>query len=187
MKQNFSSASFPNLETERLWLRQTTEEDTEDVFAIFSNPNVTQFHDLDTFTRLDEAREVIKRRAKRFENRHGMRWGIVRKSNNALIGSCGFTWDREANAAEVGYELASQFWRQGIMSEALCAILRYGFEKRELKFVVAEIMLGNIASRRLLEKLGFQSHAILKERGFWKGKYHDLEQFILTRNVFTAM
>jgi ribosomal-protein-alanine N-acetyltransferase len=79
------------------------------------------------------------------------------KNCNYLIGSCGFSWDREANAAEIGYELASQFWRQGIMSEALRAVLRYGFEIKELQFFIAEIMLENLASRRLLEKLGFDA------------------------------
>ncbi|MGL5939036.1 MAG: GNAT family N-acetyltransferase [Waterburya sp.] len=178
---------FQNLETERLWLRQTTQEDAEDVFAIFSEPNVTQFHDLDTFTRLEEAIRVIERRAKGFESDRGIRWGIALKPNNYLIGSCGFTWNKEANAAEIGYELASQFWRQGIMSEALRAILQYGFGNREVQFVIAHIMLKNIASRRLLEKLGFQSQGILKEHGFWKGNYHDLEQFILLKSQFLAI
>lgn len=187
MNQDVSSISFPNLETERLWLRRTTQEDAEAVFAVFSDPNVTQFHDLDTFTRLDEAIGVIERRAKGFESGRGIRWGIARKPDNYLIGSCGFTWDREVNAAEVGYELASQFWRQGIMSEALRAILNYGFEIGGVQFVIAEIMLENVASRRLVEKLSFQSQGVLKERGFWKGEHHDLEKFMLMRSQFTAV
>lgn len=181
----FSSIPFPDLETERLWLRQATQKDAEAVFAVFSDPKVTQFHKLDTFTQIDEAIGVIERRKKGFESGRGIRWGIGRKLDNALIGSCGFTWDREATAAEVGYELASQFWRQGIMSEALRAILQYGFCSRGLEFVIAEIMLENVASRRLLEKLGFQSQGVLKKHGFWKGEHHDLEQFRLTRTEFT--
>lgn len=119
---------FPKLETQRLWLRQAIEEDAEAVFAVFSDLKVTQFHDLDTFTHLNQAIEVIERRAKGFTDGHRIRWAIARKPDNYVIGSCGFSWDREANAAEVGYELASQFWRQGMMSEVLSAILNYGFE-----------------------------------------------------------
>ena len=185
--QNDSLADFPNIETERLLLRQAIQEDTEDILAIFSDPNVTKFHDLDTFTNLDQARGVIERRAKGFESNRGIRWGITLKPQDKLIGSCGFTWDREASAAEVGYELASQFWRQGIMSEALRAILNYGFEIEGMQFVIAEIMLENEASRRLLKKLGFQSQRVLKERGFWKGQHHDLEQFMLTNSKFTTV
>jgi [ribosomal protein S5]-alanine N-acetyltransferase len=186
MNQDSASTSFPNLETKRLRLRQATQEDAEAIFAIFSDPKVTQFHDLDTFTHLDEAMGVIERRTKGFESGRGIRWGITRKPDDELIGSCGFMWDRDRNAAEVGYELASQFWRQGMMSEALCAILNYGFETKGMQFVIARIMLENVASRRLLEKLGFQSKGVLKEHGFWKGKHHDLEQLILKKSRLTA-
>jgi [ribosomal protein S5]-alanine N-acetyltransferase len=173
--------NFPQLETERLTLRQTTYKDAEAIFAIFSDPKVTQFHNLDTFVHIDEAIATIERRKKGFESDLGIRWGIARKQDNVLIGSCGFTWIKEANAAEIGYELSSQFWKQGIMSEALRSILHYGFENKGLDFVVAQVMLENLASKKLLEKLGFYSQGILKQQGFWKGKYHDLERFVLTK------
>ena len=129
--------------------------------------------------------KVIERRKQGFASGRGIRWGIARKEDNYLIGSCGFTWIPQANAAEVGYELGSQFWRQGIMSEALNAILKYAFENKQLEFVIAEIMLENVASRKLLQKLGFRSQEVLKNHGFWKGKYHDLERFIIKTDVET--
>ena len=48
-------------------------------------------------------------------------------------------------------------------------------------------MLDNTASKNLLEKLGFQSQGILKEHGFWKGKHHDLKQFVLTKTMTDAI
>lgn len=179
MSQDFSSIPFPCFKTERLKLRQTTYEDAEAVFTVFSDPKVTKFHNLDTFTHLDQANRVIARRIKDFSTGRGIRWGIIHQKYNYLIGSCGFTWNNSENGAEVGYELKSQFWQQGIMTEALSAIVQYGFASRNLHFVVAQIMLANVASRKLLEKLGFQSQGIIKKQGFWKGEYHDLEQFIL--------
>ncbi|MEM1293403.1 MAG: GNAT family N-acetyltransferase, partial [Cyanobacteria bacterium P01_H01_bin.162] len=95
MSQDSASISFPGLETKRLQLRQATEEDATAIFTVFSDPKVTQFHDLDTFSRLDEAIGVIKRRANGFKNRRGIRWGIALKQHNYLIGSCGFSWSRE--------------------------------------------------------------------------------------------
>ena len=178
--------SFPALETKRLLLRQTTQEDTEAVFAVFSDPKVTQFHDRNTLVHLDEANQIIERWTRGFESRRGIRWGIAERHNNYLIGSCGFTWHQQANAAEVGYELSSHYWRQGIMSEALKAILQYGFIDREIQFVIADIMIENIASRKLLEKLGFRSQGILEKRGFWKAKHHDLERFKMTKTEFTT-
>ena len=179
-----TSASFPRIETGRLILRQATLEDAEAIFEVFSDPQVTQFHVLDTFTELEQAIAVIERRTAGFKSDCGIRWGITLKQDNRLIGSCGFSWARDLNAAEIGYELASAFWQQGIMTEALLAALHYGFVSEALQFVIAEIMIENTASRRLLEKLGFEGQGVLKERGFWKGQHHDLEQFKLTRNKF---
>ncbi|MBE9107071.1 GNAT family N-acetyltransferase [Nostoc cf. edaphicum LEGE 07299] len=179
MSNDFLLSSFPQLETERLLLRETTLQDAEVIFAIFSDPSVTQFHDLDTFTSIKEAIAVIERRAKRFERGDGIRWVIIRKQDNVLIGSCGFTWNSQEHSAEVGYELASTFWRQGIMTEAVSTILQFGFEKMGLRFVIAHVMLENIASKKLLEKLGFHSQGIQKQYTFFKGQYHDLEQFVL--------
>lgn len=140
-----------------------------------------QFHDLDTFTKVEEAVGLTERRAKRFADGGGIRWGIARQLDNVVIGSVGFNWDKQACSADIGYELASCFWRQGIMSEALQAVLKFGFDQMRLQFVSAEVMLDNIASKNLLKKLGFECQGVLKQHGFWKGQYHDLEQFVLLR------
>ncbi len=179
MGHDFWLSSFPRLETQRLVLREETPQDAEAMLAVFSDPALTRFHDLDTFTSIEEAIALIERRAKRFERGNGIRWGIACKQDNVLVGSCGFTWNLQEHAAEVGYELASTLWRQGIMTEALRTILQFGLKKMGLRFVVAEVMLDNIASKKLLEKLGFQSQGILEQHGFWKGQYHDMEQFVL--------
>ncbi|MEH2253282.1 GNAT family N-acetyltransferase [Nostoc sp.] len=181
MSNDFSLSSFPQLETERLLLRETTLQDAEAIFAILCDPGVNQFNDLDTFTSIKEAIALIERRAKRLERGDAIRWGIARKQDNVLIGSCGFTWNPREHAAEVGYELASTFWRQGIMTEAMDSILQFGFKKMGLRFVVAQVMLDNIASKKLLEKLGFHSQGVLKQYGFFKGQFHDLEQFVLNK------
>ena len=182
---NFSPDSFPVLKTSRLVLRTATPADAAAVFAIFADDEVTRYHDLATFTTLEEASGVIQRRAKRFVNGHGFRWGLVRKEDDRFVGSCGFgAWDKEARSAEIGYELGRQYWRQGIMTEALTVILSFGFEQMRLQRVVAEVMLDNVASIRLLEKLGFKDEGILRQEGYWKGQYHDLRRFSLDREIW---
>ncbi|MEM1292590.1 MAG: GNAT family N-acetyltransferase [Cyanobacteria bacterium P01_H01_bin.162] len=186
MSNDSVSEPFPYLETERLWLRQTTLEDGPDIFAVFADPKVTEFHNLETFQTLGEALKVIERRIEIFSDGHGIRWGIELKATQHIVGSCGFSWhpDPAIKGAEMGYELASGLWRQGIMSEALSAILRYGFETKELSFVIAQVMLDNVASKKLLETLGFESQKIIQPGGFWKGQHHDLEQFVLEKSDF---
>jgi ribosomal-protein-alanine N-acetyltransferase len=103
------------------------------------------------------------------------------KEDDQLLGACGLgAWDREAAQAEIGYELARAYWGQGLMPEALQAIVRFGFETMGLQRIVAEVMLDNTSSCRLLNKVGFQTEGILEKRGFWKGEYHDLRLFTLT-------
>lgn len=177
---------FPTLETHRLWLRQETVHDTDAVFAILSDPKVTEFHDLETFIQPKQAQTLIQRRIERFQSGRGVRWGIAHKPHPTLIGSCGFIWLPSTGTAEVGYELASSFWRQGIMTEALQGILDYGFEQLELQRVTAQVMIDNSASKALLQTLGFQSQGVLHQHGFWKGQYHDLEQFCLMADSYRA-
>lgn len=82
---------FPDLETPRLWLRQATEADTDAIFSLFSDSRVTQFHDLNTFTQLDDARALMERRKVGFETDRGICRSIALKSSNSIIGFCGFT------------------------------------------------------------------------------------------------
>lgn len=183
-----SATPFPLLETDRLRLRQATSKDSHDIYAVFSDPKVTEFHDLATFESVDEALGVIERRAKTFTSGQGIRWAIELKPVHRIIGSCGFSWhphpDSAIKGAEMGYELASEHWRKGIMGEALSTILKYGFETRALEFVIAQVMLENVASKGLLKKLGFRSQQIIEKGGFWKEEHHDLEQFLLERDSF---
>lgn len=186
---NDSANLFPSLETDRLRLRQATAKDSQDILTVFADPKVTKFHDLATFESVDEALRVVERRSEVFTNGQGVRWAIELKPIQRVIGSCGFSWhpDTAIRGAEIGYELASEHWRKGIMSEALATILRYGFETRALEFVIAQVMLDNVASKGLLEKLGFTRQRIIEKGGFWKGEHHDLEQFLLERENFVDL
>jgi [ribosomal protein S5]-alanine N-acetyltransferase len=175
---------FPQLETENLILRQIQLSDAEAVFKIFSDASVTRYHDLDTATRLEQAQFLINRRADLFKSGQRIRWGIARKVDNIIIGSCGYNcWIKSSSRAEIGYELAKVHWRKGFMTEALRAIIDFGFQAMRLNRIEAMVMLENIASIKLLEKLGFEEEGILREYGYWKGNFHDLKLFsILKKN-----
>jgi ribosomal-protein-alanine N-acetyltransferase len=67
------------------------------------------------------------------------------------------------------------------MTEALHSVIAYGFDHLRLNRIEAWVMPENRASSRVLEKLGFSSEGVLRERGFWKGTYHDLEMFSLLK------
>ena len=178
MKRNKILDKFPQIETENLILRETTISDAAAIFQIFADDNVTRYHDLQTFTNVAQAKDLIARRKERFKDKQVIRWGIARKKDNLIIGSCGYTI-RNQFQAEIGYELAKKYWGRGIMTDALKAIICWGFSTLELNRIQAMVMVENIASIKLLKKLNFLEEGTLREYGFFKGKFHDLIIFSL--------
>ncbi len=159
------------IETERLILRQLRIEDRESLFSILSNEQVTIYYDLDTYTSLEEVDFLIGRLQERHFIGSQLRWAITLKENGSLIGTCGFhEIEEEHLKAETGYELNPSYWGRGLMSEALNAILQYGFSKKSWNRIEALFDMRNIASRRVLEKCGFQMEGILRDRFIKNGE-----------------
>jgi len=165
---------FPQLETERVLLRKLELNDATSMFEYFSKDEVTEFYDLETFTSMKQAEELIERLLLRYSSGQQIRWGIVLKENRRFIGTCGFhEIEEEHFKAEIGYELHPDFWRSGIMTEVICKVVEYGFEKMEFNRIEAFFDPSNIASGRVLEKNGFHLEGILKKRFYEKGKFVD--------------
>ena len=96
---------FPIIETKRLVLDEQVLDDTQAIFAMFSDSDVTEFYDLD-FTKLSEARELIENDAKRFNEHKSLRWAIREKPSNQFIGSCGVNrFEKSNDMAVIGYEV----------------------------------------------------------------------------------
>jgi len=105
----------------------------------------------------------------------GIVWAVVLISVDTVIGLVGFHgWDRYHRRAEAGYGIARDYWGQGIASEALRAILRFGFEDMNLNRVFARTIADNLESVRLLERLGFQREGTQRAHS-WEddGTFHD--------------
>jgi len=173
---------FPTLETARLRLRESRLEDAEATLAVLSSEAVCRFYDLSPLLTLDAASDLIAGRAAAFGRHERIRWALARREEDEVIGSCGLSrWDEEAGQAEVGYELAPAWQGQGLMREALAAVLGFGFDRMQLRRVEANVVPENEPSRRLLRRLGFQEVELRHGRGFWKGEAHDLLHHLLHR------
>lgn len=177
--------AFPEIETERLILREIMPDDAPAIFALFSDPKVTQYYDLYTYVDMEQAEELIDFFDESFEMERQIRWGIALKQDNVLIGTCGFVWLRQYRG-EIGYDLQSAYWRQGIMSEAVEAILEFGFDQIGLNRIEALVMADNQASAGLLRSLGFTEEGLLREHEFFKGAFHDMRLFSLLRREWDA-
>lgn len=176
-------AAFPEIETERLILRETMPEDAPAIYRLFADPLVTRYYDLEPYTSVGQAEALIDFFDESFELERAIRWGIERKKDGALMGTCGYVWLR-THRGEIGYELHSDYWRRGYMSEALDAILDFGFTELGLNRIEALTMLENEASMGLLRSLGFQQEGILRQHDFFKGQFHDMRLFAILRGEF---
>jgi [ribosomal protein S5]-alanine N-acetyltransferase len=83
-------------------------------------------------------------------------WAVVLKESDLLIGYCGLAIDRidERDEPEIAYRLDSKFWGEGFATEAALASIQYGFDRIELSYILGAAQRQNIASIRVLEKLG---------------------------------
>jgi [ribosomal protein S5]-alanine N-acetyltransferase len=173
---------FPTLQTERLILRQLTLEDTDFVYQHFQDPLVSQYlMDEPPVATTDEAQAII-----RFfldpEGKTQNRWGVVRKTDQALIGTIGFHhWVKDYFRAEIGYDLSPACWGQGYMSEALRVVLQNGFERMGLNRIDALVYPGNLRSAQLLRKFGFKQEGILRDYFCLDGIFYDHYLFALLR------
>ncbi|WP_435925579.1 GNAT family N-acetyltransferase [Paenibacillus sp. DYY-L-2] len=176
---------FPQLETERFILRKLTSADARDLFHYFSNDEVTKYYDLDSFVELRQAEDLIQTWNRRYMEKKGFRWAITVKPNNKVIGTCGYhNWSKEHYKAEIGYELNPAYWRQGVMTEVLQEVLRFGFEDLGLNRIEAFIDPDNIRSRYLLEKTGFHEEGYLKQCFFEKNQFMDAVLFSLLKHQY---
>ena len=176
--------SFPQVETRNLILRRMQLTDSNAIFRILGDDEVTRYYDDTTFTDVSQARDQIETWENGFNSKRCIRWGIARKEDEGvIIGSCGYygfhAWHMRA---AIGYELARPFWRRGIMTEALDTIIDLGFKEMGLNRIEAVVMPGNRASIKLLERLGFRNEGLLEEYENWGSKgFADLCMLSLTR------
>lgn len=162
-------AAFPVLETERLRLRAVTLGDAPAIFQIMGDPRVIRYFGCLPMPTLEDALERARGFAADFRDQAGIRWAIVLRNSGRFVGTCGYWRLIKAHwRAEIGYELAPEYWGQGIMTEALTSVLRFGFGVLGLHSIEAQIHPSNIGSRRVLEKLGFV------QEGYFHQNYYDL-------------
>ncbi len=174
---------FPRLETKRLVLRQMTMDDLDFYFKHFSIKEIEEGSGYPAPKDLGAAREEVQRFiVDLFENGLGYRWGIAKRGEDDLIGTCGYyLWNREARKAVIGYDLEPDYWGQGIMTEALAEIIRFGFKDMNLNRVQVSTAPWNERSMRLIQRLGFKREGILRDNFIFKGRFQDDVMFSLLR------
>ncbi len=146
---------FPILKTDRLLLRQLCLDDKQVILRNFSDEAVTRWFFEKPFTELEQAEDLIGEFNRHFVDEKGITWAITFKSDNDVIGTCGLDPYQKGKRGEIGFDLAQAHWGKGIMSEALNAVIDYGFKELLLEGIDADTYCENARSIVLMERLGF--------------------------------
>ncbi|HEY9433560.1 MAG TPA: GNAT family protein [Blastocatellia bacterium] len=163
---------FPRLETERLVLREIVQADAEDLFHIFSDEETMRYWSCLPYKSVDQAHRLIEGLAKAPLAGVGINWAITLRGDERLVGKCGYNeWRKAHRRGDISYIVAREQRGKGVVSEALGAMLDYGFDHMNLHSVEAGVTPGNEASTRMLQRLGFRLEGHLREnfltdRGF---------------------
>lgn len=181
---NINFHPFKNLETERLLLRRVAVTDVPEIKALRGNPETMKFIPRPLVTTDEQALEHFKMIDEKIENNIGINWAITVKGNPKLIGIIGhYRIQPENHRCEIGYMILPEYNGQGITTEAIKAVLEYGFEDLNMHSIEAVIDPDNVASERVLQKNGFVKEAHILENELWDGKFWDTVIYsILKRN-----
>ncbi|MGM8216764.1 GNAT family N-acetyltransferase [Bacillaceae bacterium W0354] len=173
---------FPELETERTYLRQLTYDDAEDIFEYASNVEVARNVTWDPHRTIEDTNSFIIFALNRYKNNQVAPWGIVHKEDNKVIGTADYVWWRpEHRVAEIGYVLSPNYWGLGLMPEVVQEIMTFGFEKMNLIRIQAQCFDNNVASERVMQKVGMEYEGTLRKRMFIKNEYRNLKVYALVK------
>jgi len=165
---------FPRLNTVRLRLRRISFDDAPELFFLRSNDGVMKYIERPRPASLEEIKPFIEKINDMIDSNEGISWALTLKDAPTLIGHISYhRLIKEHYRAEVGYIMHPQYYGQGIMHEALNAVLSYGFDVMGLHSVEANVNPGNQASIRLLERNHFLREGYFRENFFWQGKFLD--------------
>lgn len=174
------TSPFPRRETARFQLRQIQQEDRAQIFAALSNPRVIAHYGIAYETEV-ATQEQIDWYRQMEQMQTGYWWAICSAQTPAqILGCCGiYEIDSYNRNADLGYWLLPEYWGTGVMHECLLSVLRFAFDDLHLHRLEAEIEPANIASAKLVQKLGFVWEGRRREVAWRDGVYLDLNYYAL--------
>ena len=152
------------IESERLLLRKFSLNDIEAVYQFNSNVELHRYTGDEIINSRQRAEQIIKDIwLKDYTNYGYGRWALIYKPENKIIGFAGLKYLAEIGETDIGYRILPQYWGKGLVSEISKQIILYGFNELNLKRIIGIAMPENIASFKVLEKIGFSFY---KEDGY---------------------
>jgi ribosomal-protein-alanine N-acetyltransferase len=147
------------IETDRFYLRRFQKEDIQDLFELDSDSLVHQYLGNKPIKNIDEAKKAFEKVRTQYEKYGLGRLAIIDKRNDDFIGWSGLKYEtininNQNGYYDLGYRLKRKHWGKGIATETGIAALAYGFNKLKIEKICAAADVENLASNRVLQKIG---------------------------------
>jgi len=161
------------LETERLILREFVEDDVASFYRLGSDPAIIRYTgESGGLTSIEHAREVLRTRPLADYRKYGFgRWACVHRGTGEVVGFAGLKYLDDLREVDVGYRQQPAYWGCGLATEACRPIVDHGFAHLGLDHIIGLVVAENVASVRVLEKLGLTRVGTLEYRGQSLAKY----------------
>jgi ribosomal-protein-alanine N-acetyltransferase len=168
---------FPTLSTERFLLERVLPEDQQFIFEGLSHPDIIQFYGV-RYKTFEDTKKQMAWYEKSYNEGAGGPWKIVDKISGEKIGVVAYyKFDPQHRKAEVGFWIFPQYWNKGIATETLKAVIEYCQKQKGIHRLEAFVEDGNLASSRVLEKLGFAHEGKFRECEMKNGRFIDLNVY----------
>ena len=132
------------------------------------------------YQNIDGARENLNEYLEEYENGRFGAWGIEHRADKKLIGITNISIPHRINRrVELGYTISRAYWGKGYATEAVQAVIQFGFEKMKLVRIEAVVLPEHVASARVLEKSGMQFEGVLHSYQIWKNIPCDLRMYAI--------
>jgi RimJ/RimL family protein N-acetyltransferase len=173
------------LHTPRARLREVRLDDAEALLDIYGHPEGVRYLGRPPQT-LEQVQTRLRRMREDIDRGEAAFWVLTDPDADRALAYLGFfRWDAPHQTAELGYVLAPVRWGRGLMREVLPVLVRHGFEVLGLHRMEARIEPANVASIKLVERLGFKQEAALRDRTLHAdGRRENLLLFGLLRPEF---
>jgi [ribosomal protein S5]-alanine N-acetyltransferase len=140
------------LNTQRTYLYKLDIDDASSLFILNSDPEVIKYTGDPAFSNEKEAEKFLAAYSDYTQNGIG-RWGVRQRLNDEFIGWCGLKLHQNGEV-DLGFRFLKRYWGHGFATEASLACVAYGFSKLNLDYIIGRVMHKNLASIRVLEKVG---------------------------------
>jgi len=162
------------LDTRDLHLRRVCLSDAENLFKMLSDPESMKYWSSPPVADVSDALNVLREDVESDDQGNSICWAVTLTGQDKMIGKCIlFQFSPANHRAEIGFILNRDYWRRGLMLQALETVIRFAFTTLDLHRIEADVDPDNAGSLGILQKLGFEREGLFKDRWSLNGAWVD--------------